>query len=48
MNVVYGPEPFERMLPVGTVVQATDRRYIVAPNGSWRVLDYQPAPKENA
>lgn len=30
----------------GTVVQATDRRYIADHRGSLRVLDYEPAPPE--
>jgi len=28
----------------GTIIQAHDRQYIVAPNGAWRVLNYEKAP----
>ena len=28
----------------GTIIQASDRRYIVHKDGSLRVLDYRPAP----
>lgn len=32
------------LYPPGTIIQASDRRYIVHKDGSLRVLDYQPAP----
>ncbi len=30
--------------PVGTIIQASDRNYIVSPSGAWRVLDYDALP----
>lgn len=32
--------------PAGTIVQGSDRRYIVDKHGSLRVLDYQSRPVE--
>ena len=34
----------EVMYAPGTIINASDRKYIVAPNGSWRVYEY----KENS
>lgn len=28
--------------PPGTVINTGDRKYIVSPTGSWRVLEYSP------
>ena len=30
--------------PVGTVVSSNSRKYVVQPDGSWRVMSYEDAP----